>query len=88
VAYAYPVGCIFRLIVTDFGQSDNSVHGLGFTSFHGPFIVGKYHQTQKNRQRGCAKISDAPWPAGKLSGVAALRRRASQAMGVPFGLGV
>ena len=29
------------------------------TASSGPFIVGKYHQTQKNRQRGCAKISDA-----------------------------
>jgi hypothetical protein len=32
-----------------FGQSDNSVHGLGFTSFHGPFLYGKFHQP-KNRQ--------------------------------------
>jgi hypothetical protein len=35
----------------DFGQSDNSVHGLGFTSFHGLFIFGKLHQP-KNRQLG------------------------------------
>jgi len=48
------------------------------------FICGKLHQTQKNRQRGCAKISDAPWPAGKLSGVAVLPPRAGRAMGVPF----
>ena len=52
-----------------------------------PFSMREISSDTKKPAAGCAKISDAPWPAGKLSGVAALRRRASQAMGVPFGLG-
>jgi hypothetical protein len=34
-------------VVGDFGQSGNSVHGLGSTSLHGPFLYGKIYQTQK-----------------------------------------